>query len=94
MNAVEIIAQKSAYLVLQLPLSRCSREDTFINTSVPEDRICLIKNPKQLKELSEDSTDVETKGILDKYATRPNILEDWCLADFVPKITVKKKLIN
>lgn len=44
LNAVEISAQEAAYLVLQIPLRRSTREFQFINTSHPDERTFLLKN--------------------------------------------------
>ena len=42
LNAVEVSAQEAAYLILQKPLTRASRQVIFINTSPPEDRTFLL----------------------------------------------------
>lgn len=34
-NCVEVSAQEAVYLVLQMPLTRSSRDVVFINTSIP-----------------------------------------------------------
>ena len=42
-NCVEVSAQEAVYLVLQIPLTKCTRDIVFINTSTPEERIFLLK---------------------------------------------------
>ena len=42
----------------------------------------MLKSQKLIERLPDESTDVETKGIIQRYAERPGQLEDLCLADF------------
>ncbi|XP_069110077.1 uncharacterized protein [Argopecten irradians] len=89
LNFVEISAQEASYLVLQMPLTRASREVVFINTSPPKDRVFLLKSKEQLKELPKNSTDIESDNIIKRYAKRPKKLESYCLADYVSELEVK-----
>ncbi|XP_069109182.1 uncharacterized protein [Argopecten irradians] len=91
LNFVEISAQEASYLVLQMPLTRASREVVFINTSPPKDRVFLLKSQEQLKELPKNSTDIESDNIIKRYAKRPKKLESYCLADYVSELEVKYK---
>ncbi|XP_033756117.1 uncharacterized protein LOC117338862 [Pecten maximus] len=91
LNFVEISAQEASYLVLQMPLTRASREVIFINTSLPKDRVFLLKSQEQLKDLPKNSTDVESDNIIKRYARRPKKLENYCLADYVSELDVKYK---
>ena len=54
----------------------------FVNTSPPEDRTVLLKPLRFIQELTDDSTDIECMGLIKKYAARPKLLENYCLADF------------
>ena len=83
LNAVEISAQGAVYLVLQMPLRRSSHDFQFISTSPPEERTFLLKRLDKLKELPDNSTDVESDNIIKRYQRRPKQLEKLCLADFV-----------
>ncbi|XP_078352070.1 uncharacterized protein LOC144636749 [Oculina patagonica] len=83
LNAVEISAQEAVYLVLQMPLRRSSRDCQFISTSPPDERAFLLKKFDKLKELPDDSTDIESDNIIKRYQRRPKQLEMVCLADFV-----------
>ncbi len=82
-NAVEISAQEAVYLVLQMPLRRSSREFQFINTSDPDERTFLLKSMDKIKELPDNSCDIESDNIIKRYQRRPKQLENLCLADFV-----------
>ena len=83
LNAVEISAQEAVYLVLQMPLRRSSREFHFVNTSDPAERTFLLKSMDRIKELPDNSIDIESDNVIKRYMRRPKKLENVCLADFV-----------
>ena len=91
LNAVEISAQEAAYLVLQLPLTKSTRDVIFLPTSPPEERTFLLKNKTQLMDLPSTSTDIQQTNIIQRYSRRPRIreLENICLADFASEIEIK-----
>lgn len=60
LNFVEISAQEAAYLVLQMPLTRASRDVIFINTTQPDQRVFLLQSQEQLDQLPANSTDIES----------------------------------
>ncbi|XP_061193259.1 uncharacterized protein LOC133201473 [Saccostrea echinata] len=88
LNSVEVGAQEAAYLVLQMPLTKASRDVVFINTSPSDDRVILIKTDAELEKLKPNSTDVECSNVIKRYAKRPKQLENWCLADYVSQLDV------
>ena len=67
LNAVEISAQEAVYLVLQMPLRRSSREFQFINTSDPDERTFLLKSMDKIKELPDNSIDIESDNVIKRY---------------------------
>ena len=83
LNAAEISAQEAVYLVLQMPMRRSIREFQFISTSPPDERTFLLKKLDQLKELPDNSHDIESDNIIKRHQRRPKQLENLCLADFV-----------
>ena len=83
LNAVEISAQEAVYLVLQMPMRRSSRDFQFISTSPPDERAFLLKKLDMLKDLPDNSTDIESDNVIKRYQRRPKQLEKLCLADFV-----------
>ncbi len=87
-NAVEVSAQEAVYLVLQMPLTRCTRDVVFINTSPPEERVFLLKPKTVLEELPDDSTEIVSDNIVKRYGKRPRVLEKWCIADYVSQLDV------
>ena len=87
-NCVEVSAQETVYLDLQMPLTKCTRDIVFVNTSVPEERIFLLKPKAALDELPAESTDVESDNIIQRYSKRPKPLSKFCLADYVSKVDI------
>ena len=82
-NCVEVSAQEAIYLDLQIPLLKCTRDIVFVNTSVPDERIFLLKPKAALDELPAESTDVESDNVIQRYSKRPKQLSKFCLADYV-----------
>ena len=87
-NCVEVSAQEAVYLDLQIPLTKCTRDIVFINTSIPEERIFLLKPKAALDELPAESTDVESDNVIQRYSKRPRQLGKFCLADYVSKVDI------
>ncbi|XP_054717389.1 uncharacterized protein LOC129226785 [Uloborus diversus] len=81
-NTVEITAQEAAWSLLELPMSEMSEADIFIATFPPTQRSRVVKSQEHLRSMDLSSEDVFEKNILDRYANRPQCLEDLCLADF------------
>ncbi|XP_069108223.1 uncharacterized protein [Argopecten irradians] len=88
LNSVEVSAQEAAYLTLQLPLTKSSRDVVFINTSEPQNRTFLLKQKDVLEKLPQDSTDIESDNIVKRYAKRPKQLQKMCLADYVAELDI------
>ena len=72
-------------------MSDKSRKCEFIQTAPQEDRTFLLKSKKELTELPEESTDIEADNIIKRYSRRPEILETYCLADYVSKVVSVSK---
>ncbi|XP_078380050.1 uncharacterized protein LOC144662996 [Oculina patagonica] len=82
LNNVEISAQEAVYIVLQLPMRRSSREVVFINTALPDERVCLLKSMDDIQQLEDESEDIESGGLIKRYTKRPSCLENVTLADW------------
>ena len=89
-NCVDVSAQETVYLDLQIPVAKCTRDIVFVNTSVPEERIFLLKPKAALDELPAESTDVESDNVIQRYSKRPKQLSKFCLADYVSKVDIIK----
>ena len=81
LNHVEVSAQEAVYFILQLPPKNSSREVVFVNTSPESEIVIMLKSQKLIERLPDESTDVETKGIIQRCAERPRQRKDLCLAD-------------
>ena len=79
LNNVEITAQQAVYQLLQMPLKQSSRQVVFINTSLPKDRVYLLRN--DLAQLTDD-TEVSTSNLISRYTKRSKKLETVTLADY------------
>ena len=87
-NSVEVSAQEAVYLSLQIPLTKSTRDVVFVNTSMPEERVFLLKPKSSLDDLPAESTDIESDNIIQRYSKRPRQLQKLCLADYVSKVDV------
>ena len=82
LNGTEISAQEASAFLLGIPNTSCSRQDVFINTAPPDERIGMLKTLEELKDLKDDDEDVCVKGIIERYPYRPEEMEKMCLAEF------------
>ena len=71
LNNVEISAQEAVYIVLQLPMRKSSRQIIFINTSPPNERVELLKPMDHVINMEDDSEEIYTSGLLNRYRKRP-----------------------
>ena len=79
LNNVEVTAQEAVYLLLQLPLKRCSRQVVFVNTNPPDERVYLLKS--NIDQLPDDA-EVAESNMITRYSQRPDVLDNVCLADY------------
>jgi hypothetical protein len=82
LNSVEISAQEAVYIILQLPMRKSSRNDVFINTSPPNDRVELLKPLSEIEKMSDESEEIHSGGLLKRYVERPDSLKNITLADW------------
>ena len=87
-NAVETPQEEAACLVLQMPITRLTRQVIFLHTSPPDERTFLLKSCDILKQLNPESYDIQSHSILSEYELRPRILEQYCLADFASLLQI------
>jgi len=78
----EISAQEAAGFLLGIPNTNCSRQDVFINTDLPEERVFMLKPQDEIEDMDDNATEIRCKNLLDYYVLRPDELEDTCLAEF------------
>ena len=82
-NCSEMSEQECAYSLLELPITQSSIKVQFINTSEINDRVFIAKPDYILKTMHPESEEIKQESIVDKYASRPHILKNMCLADYI-----------
>ena len=76
----QLSVQEAVYNVLPEQWLRKSLPGiSFINTNLPKNSIKMIKSKEELKELSDYSTDVFKRNVIDRYVDRPVYGEFPCL---------------
>ena len=83
LNCSEMSEQECAYSLLELPITQSSIRVEFINTSEIPNRVFITKPDHILQKMDPNSQEIKQENNIDKYSSRPNILKDMCLADFV-----------
>ena len=91
LNAVEISAQEAAYILLQLPMRKSSRQVLFVNTNMPQDRVFLLKPQHVLDSMKDDDDDIMTAGLIQHYERRPKSLEKVSLAEYAAWYSTERK---
>lgn len=70
--------QEAVYHVLSLPLSKSSRASVFVNTSLIDERIEILKPKSQLAELDPDSKEIMADSILSLPGEEEPLLNSIC----------------
>ena len=83
LNCSEMSEQECAYSLLELPITQSSIKVEFINTSEIHNRVFIAKPDYMLQKMDPDSEEIKQQNNVDKYAQRPHVLKQICLADFV-----------
>ena len=88
----EVSAQEAVYRILSLPLKQLSRKVLFINTDFKKDRVGIFKKAEVLAALDDGDENISQTSLIDRYAARPPMLEDMCLAEFVANYSTSYNL--
>ena len=75
-------ARKSAVQVLPMWLMKKCRKVVSVSTSMKDECVSLPKPKSQLAQLHDDDEDVFATSLIDRYAARPFLLQNICLATF------------
>ncbi len=89
LNHRQLSAQEAVYRILSLALKMLSRKVVFINKSPKEDRVSLLKPANQLENMDDESEDIYLTSLIDRYAARPDSLNDIYLAEFAANYTTR-----
>ena len=82
-------APKSAIWVLSMWLMKKSKNVTSFNTNMKDECVSLPKTQGQLAQMGDDDDeDVFATSIIDRYAARPPILVNMCLATYAVNYNV------
>ena len=73
---------ESVICVLSMWFMQKSHKVTQVNTNMKSDHVSLPKPKYKLCELDDDEEDVFTTSMIDRYAARPKVLANMCLAEF------------
>ena len=71
-----------------MPLKRQSRKVVFINTDSKNERTSMSKPLSHIAQMDDDDDDLFMTGLIDRYAARPDNLENLCLAKFAANYDV------
>ncbi|XP_066269843.1 uncharacterized protein [Branchiostoma lanceolatum] len=82
LNNREVSAQEAVYRLLSLPLQRKSRQVVYVNTATKDKRVSMLKPRHVLESMNDDDDDIFCTSALDRYASRPRVLEEMSLAEF------------
>ena len=89
LNHREVSAQEASFRILLMSMKKLSRKCVFINTSPQNERVTMTKPLESIQELENDEEDVNLINLIDRYAARPDQLENMCLAEFAANYDVK-----
>ena len=83
-------APESAMQVLSMWLMKKSRKVISVNTNMKDECVSLLKTQQQLAQIDDDDYDenVFATSTIDRYADRPAILGNMCLATFTVNYNV------
>ena len=83
LNCSEMSEQECAYSLLELPMTQSSIKVEFINTSEIHNRVFIAKPDHILQKMNPDSDKIKQMNNIDRYAIRPHVLKEMCLADYI-----------
>jgi len=87
-----MVTQFIAYLVPSLPLYHSFRTFQFINISLFEKCVFVLKSKVALNELEPNSTNIMCSLIIEKYMNRPHQYESLSLVKFSFFNNITKKI--
>ena len=91
LNNREVSAQEATFRLLSMPLTKSSRSVVFVNTAPKDKRVSMLKPRKILQEMDDDDENIFCTSPLDRYASRPDELENMSWAEFSATYTLFSK---
>ena len=71
LNMQQMSIRQAVHVVLSLPLHSSSRKTIFINTTPNDRQIAMLKRPLLLEQEPDDSENIVSASILEKYIACP-----------------------
>lgn len=90
LNGNLMSSQEAAYHCLSLPISKSSRACIFMNTSLPDERVKMLKSKANISKLPDESNEIYIEGIFEKYTKRHHKYNNIFLAEFATMYHVTK----
>ena len=78
----EVCVQNAVMDCLSMWLFKKSRESVFVSGEPRESRVSMMKPKYELEAMEDEDENVFYNSVHDKYAARPDSMEDVCLASF------------
>ena len=84
----ELSEHDAVLRLVGIPLKRTNTAVQFIPTGYKGTRTRMLKSMNVINRMEDDDESVFQSNILDKYAARPNDLDNLCLAEFVSQYSI------
>ena len=86
----EVSTHEAIKRVLSLPMRTSNIDTLYIDSGIKKNRTRILKPQCVLQKMDQDDTNIYASNILEKYANRPDDLEQMCYADFATNYVSKK----
>ena len=73
---------ESCICVMSMWLMKKSRNVQNVNTNMQDEHVSLLKSRAQLAQMEDDDDNVFATRLIERYAVRPNELQNMCLKTF------------
>ena len=73
---------ESCMHAMSMWLMKKSRKVQNVNTNMQDEHVILPKSRAQLAQMEDDNDNMFATSLIDRYAARPNELQNMCLATF------------
>ena len=86
----EVSTHEAIKRALSLPMRTSNIDTIYIDTGIKKNRTRILKSQSVLQTMDPEDNNVYATNIIDKYANRPDVLEQICYADFATNYISKK----
>ena len=78
----EVSTHEAIKRVLSLSMRTSNIDTIYIDTGIKKNRTRILKSQSVLQTMDPEDNNAYATNIIDKYANRPDVLEQMCYADF------------